>query len=759
MSEAFFGRRAEGFLAGKAVPVFVLAVFTSAWLLFGVQPLFAKMALPKLGGAPNVWNTAMVFFQAVLLLGYLYAHLISSRFTVRTQAFIHLSVMAAGMLFLPFGLAADLAPPAGGAQSFWLIGMMAMTIGAPFFALSANAPLMQRWFSMSGHPQAHDPYFLYAASNIGSMASLLLYPFLLEPMIGVGDQSRLWAGGYVILAGLIAVAASRIKGAPARAQTTQFDAPPDKASISDPIWWTLLAIAPSGLMLSVTTHLTTNVAPTPMMWIAPLALYLFSFVLVFGARGEAWRARAVAAFPFAVAATALAEVFFVDDPFISSLPPLALFLIVALACHGELARRRPEPVRLTQFYLCMSFGGVIGGAFVALAAPLAFPDLFEYPILIVAASFAIAARLRGIRGSDWRVAGLLASAAIFGCVSGSAPAGISNAALAFNILVAFACAVCLTRVRASAVLSALSVAALLANAMAARDEMQNGYRELVARERSFFGVTKVYRADTPDGPAHMLMHGAIIHNLQLRTREEERTPLAYFTFEGPFGQTIDRLRAEKPELRVAVVGLGAGALACHARTGDDWVFYELDPHVVRIARDASLFSYLTHCAPDAPIKIGDARLTLAAEQAAGESPFDLLIIDAFSSDSIPAHLITREALALYRQRLQTGGVVLFHVSNRYLDVVSVAVRLAEDAGLAHRVIRYDPPEDAPLNSMKTSTEAVVIGDPGVIDTLAAGRSDWATETPSPFVSVWTDDFSNVFGAMAAYVTGNTSTAR
>ncbi|MCB2095989.1 MAG: fused MFS/spermidine synthase [Parvularculaceae bacterium] len=759
MSETLSDKRATRVIAARLVPVFVASIFTSAWLLFGVQPLFSKMALPVLGGAPNVWNTAMVFFQTALLLGYLYAHFLSTRFSVRTQALIHICTLMAGMFFLPFGLSADVAPPAEGAQAFWLIGLMAGTIGIPFFALSANAPLLQRWFSLSGHAQAHDPYFLYAASNIGSMASLLLYPFLLEPLIGVSDQTRFWTIGYIILAGLIALAANCVSDRRVDAPAQTVAAPNADVALTGPFWWTLIAIAPSGLMLSVTSHLTTNVAPTPMLWIAPLALYLLSFVLVFGADGDRWRRRAVAAFPFAVAITALADVFVVNDPFFSSLPPIALFFIVALACHGELARRRPEPARLTEFYLCMSLGGVIGGAYVALVAPLIFPDIFEYPLLVITAAFVIAASAKGLSMPKWGVAAFFGAAALIGLASGAAPDSASRIALAVNILLAFGGAFALCRIRSNAAVSAIVVFALFANAMAVRNEIQNGYRELIARERSFFGVTKVYRADTQDGPVHMLLHGAIIHNMQLKTDADETTPLAYFSEEGPFGQALEGMRKRKAALRVAVVGLGAGALACHASDGDDWTFYELDPHVVRIAKDANLFSYLERCAPDAPVKIGDARLTLTAESKAKAEAYDFLVIDAFSSDSIPAHLITREALTLYRDRLKEGGVIFFHTSNRYLDVVSVAVRLAEDAGLSYRVIRFDTDEALPLSPLKTKTLAVVMGDAAVINDIAAGREDWVEETPSSLISVWTDDFSNILGAFVAHMTGKTSSAQ
>lgn len=752
MSELAERRSQSAELATFMVPAFVAAAFTSAFLLFAVQPLFTKMALPMLGGAPNVWNAAMVFFQTALLLGYLYAHLLSTRFNLRTQALVHLCVIGAGMFFLPFAPPAGATPPATGAHAFWLIGMMGAAIGVPFFALSANAPLIQRWLSHTSHPSAQDPYFLYAASNIGSISSLLLYPLLLEPTLGISAQARMWTVGYVVLAGLIAATAScaYVRAAPER----RLDPAPARASIaqSGPLWWTAIAIAPSGLMLSVTTHLTTNVAPSPFLWVAPLSLYLLSFVFVFGPHGDLWRRHAVRLLPALIAAAAIVDAVWLDDPLSSSLSPLALFFAAAIGCHGELARRRPDPSRLTRYYLSMSLGGVIGGALVALAAPVIFPDIWEYPLLLVGAAFVIAACNDGLKGKLFPVGvAAMALAAVFGAFADFVPDLPERVGLAINVALAFASAFVIVKYGKNAVLLAVAVAALLSNAMAVRAQMHNGYGELIMRERSFFGVSKVYRSIADPVPAHILVHGAIIHNLQLRGSDYEMIPLAYYSFAGPFGQTIEGMRRLKPSLKVAVIGLGAGALACHAKSGDAWTFYELDPHVADLARDDRYFSYLSRCAPGAPVVIGDARLAFAREQEIHAGKYDLIVVDAFSSDSIPAHLITREALALYRRRLAKGGVIFFHTSNRYLDVNSVASRIAEDAGLAAQVIRFQPDKSQPLGALISRATAVVMGDDAVIAAIGEARADWSALSPSPYVSVWTDDYSNILGAMAAKI--------
>lgn len=756
MSEGAPAMRAMDLSGGRAAPTYVAAIFLSAWLIFGVQPLFTKMVLPILGGAPNVWNVAMVFFQATLLGGYCYAHILSTRFSLRWQVRIHLAVMAAGALFLPFAVPPGAAPPPSGGQALWQISMMAGAIGLPFFALSANAPLLQRWFSHTSHPSAHDPYFLYAASNIGSMASLLLYPIALEPLIGVRDQSSYWAFAYLAL--IAAIGAASIFAAPAK----QAHSAPAAANAAPrlgqngPLWWTIIAIAPSGLMLSVTTHLTMNVTPTPLLWVAPLALYLLSFVLVFGRRGEFWRRTATLAFPIIVGAATLSYGFFPNEPPRSALLPLALFFVTALACHGELARRRPEAARLTQFYLCMSLGGVVGGAFVALAAPLLFPDVFEYPLLVIAAAFVISACNGGLERRAGAMAAAAVAAVAFGLIAGRAPASLENAAVAAGSLVAFACAFGAFRLRMQAMVMTACVAALFANAMAVRALMSRGDGEMTFRERSFFGVIKVFRLDTEEGPVHALLHGVTIHNYQFRNESLQDIPLAYFSKAGPFGQTFEAARARYPEMRVAVVGLGAGALACYADGTGGFTFYEIDPLVEKIARDPSHFSYLSRCAPDAPVVIGDARLAFAAERKQGAPKFDLIIIDAFSSDSIPAHLITREALALYRDRLNDDGVILFHTSNRYLDVNSVALRIAAGANLGARVIRFNPESDGPSAKFVTTTTAVIVGRADVIEAMAAGRAHWRAETPSPLVREWTDDYSNIVSAMAAVLMKKTA---
>lgn len=753
-------------LTRALVPAFAAAIFTSATLLFVVQPMFTKFALPLLGGAPNVWNTAMVFFQAVLLLGYAYAHILSTRVPLRGQVAAHALVLAAGFAFLPLAAPDGWTPPAAGGQGLWLLGFMGVAIGAPFFALSATAPLLQRWFSRTSHPTADDPYYLYAASNVGSLLSLLAYPTLIEPNLGLAAQSTIWSAGYLTLfaliaaAGVIAVTSVREKPiAEAVEEPTAFVSWRDRAG------WFALAVAPSGLMLSATTHLTTNVAPAPFLWIIPLSLYLLSFVVVFSRAGERVQPLFEAAAPVGVV-LAIATAPFLKNAFIAtSAIHVGMFFLVALALHGRLAARRPASSRLTEFYLCMSFGGVVGGIVTALIAPVLLPGVWEYPALLALATFLVLWRMDATavpfgsltRGTVAMIAALFVAAFVGGFASRFGPAdSLSRGVilvLLFNVIGLLGLAYLARR---HAALLAGVVLVLWPSAQNAADYAIGLNWKRLHQDRSFFGVLAVDRHVSEAGPLNVLIHGSIIHNLQLRgDGNREVIPLAYFSSMSPYAQAFKAMRALRPNLHVGNVGLGAGALACHAQPTDQLRFYEIDPNVVRVATDPSLFSFIDRCAPDARIYTGDGRLLLQAEAASRAQKFDLLVIDAFSSDSIPAHLITREAIELYRQRIKDDGVILFHTSNRYMDVSSVAIRSAEAAGLDWLYTDFTPPDDAEPKGFVFGMDAVVIGDAAAVAAFAARldrtrRNEWSRASAHPLVAkAWTDDYSNVLGALRA----------
>ncbi|MBL8672118.1 MAG: fused MFS/spermidine synthase, partial [Alphaproteobacteria bacterium] len=654
--------------------VYVAAIFLSAALLFAVQPMFARMVLPLLGGTPAVWSVAMAFFQAALLAGYLYAHLLTSLLPARLGSLAHIAVMLAAATALPLAVATGWLPPPSDGAALWLLGLFAASIGLPFFALSANGPLLQAWFVRTGHAAGRDPYFLYAASNVGSFAALLAYPLVIEPFLPLGLQSAAWTIGFHVLVALLAACAwfVRPRAAPGAARVVADDpgtAAPRTGEIGA---WVGLAAVPSGLLVAVTAHVSTDVAAAPLLWVVPLALYLATFVLAFQPQDGIRHRATLFLQPLAIAAVAAAIGMGTRLHLGFAVAAHLLgFFVVALAWHGELARRRPAPRHLTLFYVALSAGGMVGGMFCGLAAPHLFSWIAEYPLLLVAAALfrpglalprgrasrgahaaalalAVALLLPGFLGRSDLVTGLIAQ---LGADSYDVQRAAAWAIPAAALLLArqplrFA--------------GAIALGLLLLRAYPL-----DGGRE--ATGRSFFGVHKV--SETADGRFRVLHHGTTVHGAQ-RIRDDEGRPieaerpepLTYYHRGSPMARVLAAARESAGgPLRVAVIGLGTGSLACYARPGDVWRFFEIDPAIVRVARDPARFSFLSSCAPDVPIVLGDARLTLAALP---DASFDVIVVDAFSSDAIPVHLMTREAMAIYRAKAVPGGLVALHVSNR-----------------------------------------------------------------------------------------------
>ncbi len=730
---------------------FSLSTFLSALLLFLVQPMFTKMALPYLGGASGVWNTAMVFFQAMLLAGYLYAHLLSHYLALKFQIWVHVAVLAASLIFLPISIPeAWTAPEAANTPVLWIIGLFAVALGVPFFALSANAPLLQRWFSYSNHPSAQDPYFLYAASNLGSLFSLLSFPILVEPNIGIAAQTKYWAfgfGGLLVIILLSGILVNKFKSAPVSGhRNLQNEQTSEIPNLKKRGLWILCAAIPSGLMLGVTTHITSNVASVPLLWVLPLAIYLLTFVIVFAARPVVkWTGISRLYVPIA-----LALLLSIKFPVIGWLPGLILhltgFFILALICHARLAETRPSVDYLTQFYLLMSLGGVLGGASVALFAPVIFNDVFEYPLLIVTAAFLVAGtghtkyKLKEVV-IKYGLSLIAVTAALFIISKLSPPLSIG---LILGLLVAIFGSVYLSRKTPVSLFLALGLFwIVLLNAFSVTGDND---KHLVFKERSFFGIVKVIRQESDYGPAHMFIHGNTVHNFQLRDQSLLNLPMAYYAPQGSFGQAVNAVRSISDNMTVAGIGLGAGALACHAKPGEDWWFYEIDPLVVEMAKTPELFSFMEICGPEMPVIIGDARLTL---EQADEGTFDLIIVDAFSSDSIPTHLVTREAMALYQSRLKPNGFVFFHTSNRYLNVSAVVGNLANSFNLSAKKISYEATADTPYQDVILPSIGIIVGPKDRLDRLAESHSDWVTVEHNPVVGVWTDDYSHIVGAIRA----------
>ena len=702
---------------------FAGTAFVGAAMLFWVQPLFAKMVLPVLGGSPAVWSTAMVFFQAALLGGYAYAHLLA-RLRPRIQVIVHAACLGLAALALPFHASEAWVPEVGESPALWLLGLMAMVIGAPFFAVSATAPLTLRWFSHTRHPHARDPYFLYAASNVGSIAVLLAFPFILEPALGVRTQAVAWAFGFALLAACVVGCGTTVWNRPARLGPASAAQPP---AARQRLGWLAYSAVPSALLLGVTGHITTDIASAPLLWVVPLVLYLLGFVNAFARRpllrlGPAARG-------MALALVLLAVVLPWREPAVVFLPlHLGVFCIVAAACHLELARRRPSPEFLTDYLLCVSLGGVVGGAFVALLAPLVFDAILEYPFALVLAAALLPGRSPGIKTADVVTAAVILGTIVVGAgvlIWLDWPRPVFLVACVYGVLGAFA----LSR-QVRPVGFALCILAFVAAGLA--QPWQDS--DTIWRGRSFFGVYRV--TDSVDPPMRSLMHGTTDHGGQTSAADGPR-PTTYHTPASPVAEAFAATQALTEHQRVGIVGLGSGAMAYYRRESDSWRYFEIDPLVVWLAVESGYFQMIPEHDPDPSIIVGDARLTLAWEP---DRSFDLLIMEAFSSDAIPTHLLTREALALYVRKLADGGVLLLHISNRLLDLEPVVAAVTADLGVAAVIGRSTNPGRDADPTYATSEWVAVAAEQTTLDALGDG---WSPLEPAGSEYVWRDDHASL----------------
>ena len=740
--------------ADRLTPLlFAVAIFTSAALVFVVQPMVTKLVLPMLGGSPAVWNTAMVFFQTALLVGYGYAHLLQKVGSIKTQVGVHLGLLLLAALFLPLGINGWLGDPDPAAPIVWLLATLSLSIGAPFAVLSATAPLLQAWYARvrAGHADGKNPYVLYAASNLGSFLALLSYPVLVEPLTALSEQRLGWSGGYVAFM-LMVVALAFVVWSRRLDRTAE----PARLAVSPPMTWrekgmlVLLAAAPSSLMLGVTAHLSTDVASAPFLWVVPLALYLLTFVIAFQARP--WiPLNLTLVIQGATGAIVVLLVAFRSANWTMAFGiHLIAFFFAALMCHQLLAARRPPPDRLTEFYLLLSLGGVVGGAFTALVAPVIFDMVWEYPLVLVLVGLARPwgrGRLKGEQIGALVAAALVAASPVLLSLwlnaNDSARAAfhagfpLAMDQLAMVMLVPAAICAFLVRDRALVFTAILLMIALSSQWIA------RGY-DWSWSERSFFGVMRVANAPDPlmGGDVHVMMHGTTLHGSQARQGHNECAPTLYYNVATPIGQSALMVQARGPA-RIGVVGQGSGAMAAYKRPVDRMTFFEIDPMVDALSRDPAWFTYISKCA-EGPIDtvLGDARLTLERQPAGS---YDLLIIDAFSSDAVPTHLLTQEAIAGYLSLLKPNGVVLMHLSNRNLDIVRPAIAAAQALGKPSlHQLYYEDPEAAAM--AEASTEALILSptDEGLADFRADTR--WRTPNETT-VRPWTDDYVNLFGSL------------
>ncbi len=718
--------------------LFGVTIFISSALLFSVQPMIAKMLLPLLGGTPAVWNTCMLFFQAVLLGGYAYALLVS-RWPLKRQLIVQLAVLGVAFISLPIGLSAawsNSVPPTEN-PSLWLLLCLGVSVGLPFFIISSNSPLLQKWFSRTATDSAKDPYFLYAASNAGSLLALLAYPVLFEPYFTLRMQSRIWTVAYVALVLLIGIHSFLLfRSAEQKKIETQSVLPAEKLTVGRRLRWLLLAFAPSSLMLGVTNYITTDIASVPLLWIIPLALYLLTMIFAFS-RKKFFSAH-FGDLIVPAATIFLLMLYLADSSGSGSrvmvLLHLAYFFFAALMCHSQLADDRPGPQHLAQFYVWLSLGGVLGGIFNAIVAPLVFKAVIEYPLAILLSCFLLPGLKAGTSGLKERrldfalpalIGALTAGLGWFAANVAPSKLGGSVFVVALPLFVAYP-------LRRRPLRFALSLGAVIVAAA-----MVTGVgRTTIHAERNFFGVLRVASDDQRD--VHSLLHGSTVHGRQITAPGRRCEPTSYYHREGPFARILTQFQSSNSAANIGIIGLGAGATVVYSRPTEKWTFYEIDPAVVAVAKSPQYFSYLSECAK-APVEmvLGDARLKM---HDAPDRSYNLIVLDAFSSDAIPVHLMTLQALDLYLSKLAPGGMLVFHISNRNLELSHVVADLAQSRNLS-------------ALSLLDLTPAQPSGkDPSHWVVLTCSSSDYAALANDPIAKrlvsdgagdVWTDDFSNI----------------
>lgn len=729
--------------AGNSRALFLITILTGSFLLFLVQPMIARMALPRLGGAPAVWNSAMLVYQALLLAGYAYAHRLT-QISPRRQALVHIALFVVALLWLPIGLA-NLQPPADGSPIFWVPWLLIASIGPLFFMVASQAPLMQRWYALSGNQG--EPYALYAASNIGSFGGLIAYPLLVEPFTALNSQKWIWSGIFVALLVLVCICALQVWRSD-DASKVQPEHISRRVSIAwtRRLYWIILAAVPSGLMLSTTSHLTTDLMAMPLIWVIPLGIYLLSFSVAFAGNQKPayWISRLApivlivsGAFVFVVWGKAAIG---------GLVASLSLLFFVAVALHNEMYRTRPAPSELTSFYLMMSLGGVIGGFFCAIIAPLLFDWTWEHPILILlAAALLPAVPLLRVDNNDRRIPVVMMSIGVTALALGlfggiTEPVEPSFHKILFAaVIVMFGLAVAGFRLP-----FLLAVAGLLT--------INGGWYSFQqtldgVRMRSYFGTYTVY--STESGRVRWLNHGTTMHGMQLL--DDPTRPISYYPATSGVGIALQKAPALfGPNATVGIVGLGTGTLGCYKKPGQSWTFFEIDPLVIEIARDRNIFSFLEKCAPDVKITLGDARLTLAEVP---KGRFDILALDAFSSDSIPLHLLTKEAFATYRRALKPDGLLLVHISNRYIDLNPVIAAEAKANGW-YAALRHDSPTQDMINRGNRASQWIALSPDaaklaqltGPVDRVKSRYYDsdqWLHLDPPGNVDPWTDDYASV----------------
>ncbi len=727
--------------------LYAVTIFLSAFLLFQVQPLIAKMILPWFGGSAAVWSAALLFFQIVLLAGYGYAHVLIRYLRAISQLAVHATLLIASCALLPILPSPRWQPSEAGDPTLRILTLLTVTIGLPYFLLASTSPLLQAWYSR--RTGGGMPYRLFALSNFGSMLALVSFPFVVEPRLTSHQQAYTWSCLFVLFAGLCGLAAWRSSNLPTKSSSTESSASgvtqasaPDRPSFAQMLLWVALAACASTLLVSSTTHLSQNVAPIPLLWVVPLGLYLLTFILAFESDRiyQRW-----IFLPLLVPALGgMAYMVWANSGNLEVkwlIPGVSAGLFFCcMMCHGELARRKPAPRFLTLFYLMVSLGGAMGGVFVALIAPRVFHSYLELQIGLVVCAILAAIVIWDVtmpKLGRWALrAGIVMAAVML------ARPRAFHLDLELNAI-AIVCAIlgllllwCATipwlgqwPMRVALVIAA----GVLAGYLARREQEETGGYRLTVR--NFYGVLRVKDDVSTSMPTErVLLHGTIKHGSQVLDDKLRYEPISYYGPDSGVGRAIRALQEQGP-IRVGVIGLGAGVLCAWGRAGDVYRVYDINPLVERIAQTE--FSYYPHLAADKRILLGDARLTLERQE---NQNFDLIAVDAFSSDAIPIHLLTREALALYFRQLKPSGILALHVSNRYLDLVPVCARGAEEFHKKATVIANDDEYDFLL----PSTWVLLTSDAGWFHSRSFTTADFAPAVAPKSFRTWTDDYSNVF---------------
>lgn len=748
------------------IATYSTTIFISAFLIFLVQPMVAKALLPYLGGVPAVWNTSMVFYQFMLLGGYVYAHLGVRLMGVKRQAVLHIILLFFSLAALPIALRTGIDISSSQYPVSWVLSVLLISVGLPFFLLSANAPLLQSWLSHTTHKSAKNPYFLYSTSNLGSLIALLGYPLLFEPFFNTSSQMNWWSGFYVVLTLMLAACAGYlykyyIKNKKAALKKTKKENAPD---ILTKLRWIGLAFVPSSLMLGITTYITTDIASIPLFWVIPLAIYLLSFVFAFMPNTPIYERSLNAHISLVMAVVVLLIFYKIQIATGLALPLLIMhlfmFFAVAMVCHGQLAKTKPDTKYLTEFYLLISVGGVLGGAFNSLLAPLIFNSVIEYQIIIIVSCFfrpmlqkyknekkervldvllpVVLGTLLYLYFNSYEYISEMFSESIkaFDDFAAKITENVKFVSLwsaIFMIIVVYAC----YKFHKRPVRFGLGMGVLLMITPIAKGV----HDSVVDRERNFFGALRIEYEEKQN--FYSLFHGTTLHGIQTASGPQSLKPTTYYA---PLGDIFPYLDGTNSSAPVAIVGLGVGTTACYGKKGQKFDFFEINESVERIARNRDYFTYMSDCLPDISVTIGDGRIELEKKP---DKTYGLVIMDAFSSDSIPMHLLTEEAINMYLAKLRNNGILAFHVSNRYFDLTKILESIARKNGLfvvqKHFIIdRSEKYEEA--NSLLTDSYWAVIAKNDKLTGRLVLERGWEKPEKSDTI-VWTDNYSNLLSVL------------